>query len=188
MKHFKYLLATAALSALCAPAYADPLGPDWYAGVTGDLTWMSHTDTGWGGDAALGYRFWPSNFGNARLEGEFGYHRAGGSDGFGSTHYYTYMGNLYYDFNLFNASVADSRITPYVGAGLGDATAHFGDGDHGNAFAYQFMAGLTLTPASTPHTDWSLGYRYQGSSNVNDSGRSQSLNANSLELGVRFHF
>ena len=172
----------------CAPAHADMLGQNWYAGFSGDLTWMSRTDTGYGGNADLGYRFRPSDFGDARLEGELGYHRADNKNISGDTHFYTYMVNAYYDFNLFHASDSQSRIMPYVGAGLGDTTANFGAGDHGNAFAYQFMAGLTLTPASSPNTDWSLGWRYQGSSNVSGNGLSESLSANSLELGLRFHF
>jgi len=185
-----YLLTALPLAALtCAPAHADALGPDWYAGFSGDLTWLPHTDTGYGGNVDLGYRFWPSDFGNARMEGEIGYHRADNNNLAADTHYYTYMGNLYYDFNIFHNSPSETRIMPYVGVGLGDTTAHFSQGVSGNAFAYQLMAGLTLTPASTPNIDWSLGWRYQGSDHVdNSAGLSERLKANSLELGVRFHF
>lgn len=190
MRHVKHLLGVAALSVFGAAAHADTLPPNWYAALSGDLTWMSHADMGGGGNAALGYQFWPSDFGDLRAEGELGYHSAGGSDGWNETHYFTYMGNLYYDFNITRASLDATHITPYVGVGLGDTTAHFGNDDSGNAFAYQFMAGLTLTPASTPNIDWSLGYRYQGSDSVDNSatGTSASLHANSLELGMRFHF
>ena len=187
MKRLKYVIGAAALVLGASAAHAQVLGPDWYLGLSGDVTWLPHANTGYGGNVALGYRFMPSSFGNARLEGELGYHRANGDSGFRDLHYYTYMGNLYYDFN-FNPLMSSTHITPYVGAGIGDTTAHFGNGAHGNAFAYQFMAGLTFTPSATPGTDWSLGYRYQGSSDVNGGGHSQRLNANSIELGLRFHF
>lgn len=162
---------------------------DWYGGFSGDLTWLRHSNTGGGGNVDLGYRFWPSNFGDYRLEGEIGYHGAGGSSGYSSTHYLTYMGNLYYDFNtVFSPSESGWHVSPYIGAGLGDEAVHYGHSDltttyhhHANTFAYQGMAGLQLVSASAPDTDWWFGYRYLGTDKNN-------IHSNNLELGVRFHF
>lgn len=181
--------ATCLTSLLMAgSAYAATMPSDnWYAGISGDATWLRHSDMGWGGNVAVGYRFWPSNAGDWRLEGEVGYHAADGSDGYSDTHYITYMGNIYYDFN-FGMPVGGWTFKPYLGAGVGDAAVHFGNSSlagtfHHNKdyFAYQGMAGLNFVAASMPNTDWSLGYRYLGTDNHN-------VHANNVELGVRFHF
>jgi len=157
---------------------------NWYFGASGDLTWLRNSNTGGGGNVDIGYQF--TDF---RLEGEVGYHGAGGDNGFGNTHYFTYMGNAYYDFNtVFSPSSSGWHVVPYIGAGLGDAEVHFGSGNlattyhhHDNDFAYQGMAGLSFISASMPNTDWWLGYRYLGTDSDN-------IHANNLELGVRFHF
>src|SRR6185295_4605154 len=92
----KFLLITAALPAWIPSAFAVP--GDAYFGASGDLTWLSRTNTGGGGNAALGWRLWPNDMGAFRLEGEVGYHGAPNEDGIpGHTHYFTYMGNVYYD-------------------------------------------------------------------------------------------
>jgi len=59
---------------------------DWYAGISGDLTWMRQSDTGVGGNIDLGYQFQPSTSGDFRVEGEVGYQGAGGENGYSSTH------------------------------------------------------------------------------------------------------
>jgi len=177
----------AMLAGTAAQAATSP--NDWYVGLSGDLTWLSHSDTGGGGNVDLGARFWPSNFGDFRIEGEAGYHGAGGKNGYGSTHYFTYIGNLYYDFNtVFASSNSGWHVVPYIGGGMGDAALSAGHSSfsdtfhhHENTFAYQGMAGLTFVASSMPNTDWSIGYRYLGTDN-NDP------HANNLELGVRFHF
>ncbi len=192
MKHSKLLIAGTCLASLFAavPAMASTANPDnWYVGVDGDLTWLRHSDMGGGGGVDLGYRFWPSNFGDFRIEGAANYNGAGGDSGYSSTHYFTYMGNLYYDFNtVFPSSNSGWHITPYIGGGLGDAEVHFGSSSfastfhhHDNSFAYQGMAGLSFTSASMPSTDWVIGYRYLGTDQDN-------LHANNLEAGVRFNF
>ncbi len=150
-----------------------------YGSVSGDYTW-NDGDNGWGGNVAIGTRIWPNTFSNAgdfRLEAEFGYHDLDNS------HYFTYMGNLYYDADFMKMSASGLRIVPYVGGGLGAATLH-GDGrESGTAFAYQGLAGLTLRCDSMPSVDWSIGYRYTGSNEIH--GRD--LDADNVELGLRFH-
>jgi len=172
------VLSLLTLPAFGAQAVSNTAGMagNWYAGLSGDFTWL-HGDTGGGGNAQLGYMFPSDGFGDLRLEGEFGYHDAS------STHYFTYMGNAYYDFGRWAANSGSVRIVPYLGAGVGDATVHFQRNGSGDALAYQGMAGLSFICASMPNTDWSLGYRYQGS----DETHGSRLNANNIELGVRFH-
>jgi len=173
-----------------------------YIGLSGDATWTPHSKTGGGGNVAIGGQIWPGSFGDVRLEAEFGYHGVpsrSGSDG--NNHYFTYMANAYVDLSTIRPwSGSNSwQIVPYLGAGVGDATVHFGENrgfrsgfnngfgsfhDNENAFAYQFMAGLTTVMPTMPNTDWSIGYRYTGSARVSGSH----LNANSAELGLRFHF
>jgi len=166
-------------------------GNSWYLGASGDLTWLRHSDMGGGGNVQLGYEFWPSNYGDFRLEGEAGYHAAGGKDGAGDSHYFTYMGNLYYDFNnmLSSSSSSGWHIVPYIGGGLGDAAIHNGNNvnivntfhHHQNDFAWQGMAGLNFTSSSMPRVDWLIGYRYLDTDD-ND------LHAHNLEVGLRYHF
>ena len=183
MKHTKKIL-TSSLMLLCtagsAMATANPPS-NWYAGVSGDVTWMQHTNTGGGGNVELGYQL-P----HVRVEAEGGYHTAGGDGGYGDTHYYTYMGNLYWDIGSVSGSYSGWQVTPYIGGGLGDAQIHRGaSGISGtsseNSFAYQGMAGLTFASASMPNTDWSLGYRYLGADDTNPR-------ASNVELAARFRF
>ncbi|MBI3630736.1 MAG: porin family protein [Candidatus Sungbacteria bacterium] len=182
------LLALAAGSAQSANQPAQSQSPQtwssWYGSVSGDATWF-HSHTGGGGNADLGTELFANRIGDVRLEGEVGYHDLP------SSHYWTYMGNLYFDFNGFSTEPGN-RIVPYVGAGIGDADIHLHDASD-NVFAYQFMAGISFVPDSTPNTAWSLGYRYLDSSAVEGHdllglGTSERLHANNVELGVRFHF
>jgi opacity protein-like surface antigen len=195
MPHTAKLLATVSLVSLLISSTAQAAAPsNWYLGASGDFTWARHTNMGGGANVALGYQFAPGSMGDFRLEGQVGYHGAGGEDGFGDLHYFTYMGNLYYDFNRMfpqkQGSGSGWHISPYIGAGLGDAAIHYGSADnniattfhhHNNSFAWQGMAGINLTSASMPNMDWIVGYRYLGTSETN-------LHAQNLELGVRFRF
>lgn len=172
-----------------APAMAATNPSNWYLGLSGDVTWLKHSDTGGGGNVALGYNFPTGPSGAFRLEAEAGYHGASGDDGFGGTHYFTYMGNAYYDFNKKLPTPSEGwNISPYIGAGLGDAAINNGHSSfsntfhhHVNSFAWQGMAGLNFTSGAMPNTDWSIGYRYLGTDKEN-------LHASNLELGARFHF
>ncbi|MBV8938755.1 MAG: outer membrane beta-barrel protein [Alphaproteobacteria bacterium] len=178
----KWLGASALSLMISAAGEACAATNDWYAGISGDVSWLNgHYHTGGGGNVDLGYRFAPTNMGDWRLEGEIGYHTFGGDSGYKDAHYYSYMGNLYYDIGGWNMGMAKNlQITPYLGAGLGDATVD--KSGHSNSFAYQGMAGLNFTSASMPNVDWSLGYRYFAT-----SGNS-SVHANNIEAGVKFHF
>jgi hypothetical protein len=192
MYKFQVFAMYCVICCLAAPAKAASDGNNWYTGISGDITWPNHANTGGGGNAALGYRFAPSNSGNFRLEGEAGYHAANGNSGFGDLHYFNYMGNAYYDFFKFSKR-SESRwhLNPYIGGGLGVTSIHTGKGGfsvtfnhHTNAFAYQGMAGLSFDDVDTPNMQWIIGYRYQGSESVNGI----KLHANNVEVGLRYHF
>ncbi len=125
---------------------------------------------------ALGY-----DFEGIRVEVEVGYKRAGvdrfgfqvngqplatqsGSLVTGNSHVFTGMLNAYYD-------ISQSRIRPYVGAGVGiadvvsDHVGYSGYGDDGifldkstAAFAFQAMGGVRM--AVSKHVTAGIGYRY----------------------------
>lgn len=176
----------AASLAAAGSAFAaqQPSGNGWYTGVSGDFTWLRHSETGGGGNVDIGYRS-----GDVRLEAQLGYHGADGDAGYSNTHYFTAMANGYYDFNTASSQPATGwRMVPYIGAGVGSAMTHYGRGGfsstwdhHDSSFAYQGMAGLTFVSASMPRTAWTVGYRYLGTDEHN-------LHASNLELGVRYHF
>jgi hypothetical protein len=199
MKNVRHTImaSCAAVALMGGSAYADgaatPNG--WYTGLSGDATWMRNSEMGGGGNIDFGYQFASGNWGDLRAEGEAGYHAASGDSGHGATNYWTYMGNLYYDLpGLTPGSQWD--FVPYVGAGLGDATVHFGDvgtSHHDDVFAYQFMAGVSLIPQSAPNSSWSLGYKYLGSDDSNYTdilGRSgeDRLSSSNIEVGYQYHF
>jgi hypothetical protein len=188
----KLSLLAAGLAALlisAGNASAQTYNGDWYAGLSGDLTWLRHSNMGGGGNIQLGYRFFPSNLGDVRIEAEAGYHEADGSGNYSSTHYFSYMGNVYYDFTgMLPPSSSGFRVVPYVGVGLGDAAIHYGHSsfsgtfhNHDNEFAWNGMVGLRFVTAYMPNADWSLGYRYMGTSGDN-------IRSNNLELGYTMHF
>ena len=164
-----------------------------YVGISGDLTWPSHSDMGGGGRIVAGSTFNPMGMGSFRGELEAGYHKADGDSGFGDLRYFNYMANAYYDFSGSPRTKSSERwgINPYVGGGLGMASIREGQGSfgstlrhHTNAFAYQGMAGLTFTSASAPNMEWLLGYRYLNSSREDGI----EIQAHNMEVGLRYHF
>lgn len=152
--------------------------------------------------------------GRARAEFEFGFRQADvrninpafGSTTTGDLEYFTYMGNLFYDFptaiNGFDIYVGggaglavyegDFRFTPpltVINTGFGnDATTGKFDNSL-STFAYQFMAGASLNVTQ----DLTLfgGYRFRGYTEVSDDGsllvfREHDVHA--LEVGLRIDF
>ncbi len=182
----KSLAIYACLTALMGAAGAQADQGDWYLGGSGDVTWLRHSDTGGGANLDVGYRFMP----NMRAEAEVGYHNTPGESGYADSYYFSYMGDVYYDFNqlAFSPDSSHWRIVPYIGGGLGAASYHYGQSNFANTFhhndtdfAYQGLAGVTLVSDAMPNLDWVLGYRYVGV-DAND------IQANNIELGVRWHF
>ena len=106
----------------------------------------------------------------------------------------TLMANAYYDFHN------STRFTPYIGGGVGAARIGFPENNgfantHStdNRFAYQGMMGVSYTPESLPSTDWSVGYRYLGTTaptfkSATGSISADALKTSSLELDLKYHF
>ncbi len=133
-------------------------------------------DTGFAVGSTAGY-----DFGHVRLEGELGYktndltHFDGDSSSLGT------MLNLYYDFHN------NTRVTPYVGAGLGFSSIHLTDFGSKVVFAYQAGAGIEIELNRALSVD--LGYRYFGTtkaSKYNVTGYDNS--SHNLIAGLRFNF
>lgn len=220
MRHFLSCLAAVLglITLHSNDANAQERWPRWYMGLGASVTYLSEADvggtfngeqdfdTGMGATASLGYM--PAStmpiLNNMRLEAELGYRFAeldsnslGGitRSANGNVSIFNYMGNAYYDFRN------ESQLTPYVGAGAGRAhvsvARNSGLGNtekEDNAFAYQFMAGLSYAPKSVPLTEWVLGYRYL---NVNEVSLARTgggqvklgdIQAHNVEVGGRFRF
>jgi opacity protein-like surface antigen len=118
----------------------------------------------------------------------------------GDVRLFSVMANGYFDLDL------DSKVTPWVGAGIGwgrvELDAQNKDGadqldvsDTDSVFVYNFMAGATYEISKI--TDVSLGYRYVATeditfqSSIGDS-RTQKMDyeydSHEIFLGLRFNF
>lgn len=216
----KFLAAAAMLatSFLATNAFAAGQNDEWYAGMSGGVAFPRDTTvTGTtngnlkykfssGGNVALGYRPQALNnaTGDVRLEMEGGYHAfgldkvtAGGvtnNNPKGDLKVMTAMANAYYDLHT------GTGFTPYVGAGVGDANIHL-DKNNGfgatkssdNRLGYQLMTGVSYTPQSMPKTDWSIGYRYLGTTSpqfATSTGnvKLDAIHASNVEVGFKYHF
>lgn len=216
----KCLALAGAITVMTAamPALADDHSSSWYVGGSGGVTMprnstITGTSTGKvdygfssGGDLAFGYKPEALNFsaGDVRAEIEGGYHALGlkkvviggvpNTNPKGDMKIMTVMANAYYDVHT------STPFTPYIGGGIGEAMLNFpknngfGNTKSGdNQLAYQFMTGVSYTPESMPSTDWSLGYRYLGSSapqftTAGGHVSSDALSTHSVELGFRYKF
>ena len=217
----KYIVAATLIASSCLATSAFAAGQDssWYVGASGDASFQKSTGvTGAtsgdnikykfssGGNIALGYE--PQMLNNAtgdvRLELEGGYHAfglksvtAGGvtnTSPNGDLKVATFMGNAYYDVHT------GTQFTPYIGAGIGDANITFARSNgfgattnNDNRLGYQFMTGVSYTPTSMPHTDWSLGYRYLGTTapqftTTTGDIKLDAIHASNVELGFKYHF
>lgn len=174
----KLTVAAIGLGALAyAPAgFAAPKGP--FVGIMGGanftndldvsgtgvgLNRTTDTDTGWGVIPSIGYRY-----GNGvRTEFELGYRTndvdsvSGVTTGAGEINAKSAMLNLLYDVDT------GSRISPYIGGGLGYARVKYdnvrpiGAGridDSDNVFAYQGIAGLSYSVSDA--VELAAEYRY----------------------------
>ena len=206
------------LMTAASSAFAESNGGSWYAGGSGGMTMPKNStitgttagkaDYGFssGANLALGYRpeAFMSDTGSVRTEIEGGYHALGldkvtvggvvNNNPKGDMKITTVMANAYYDFHT------GTSFTPYIGGGIGDAMIDFpksngfGNTKSGDSqFAYQAMAGVSYTPESMPATDWSVGYRYLGTSSPDFKTAgghisSDALSTNSVEIGFRYNF
>jgi len=216
----RFLAAVSLLATgfLATNAFAAGQSGPWYVGVSGDLsspqsTNVTGTTTGnidykfsSGGNIAIGYepQALKNATGDVRLEAEAGYHAfglkdvtAGGvtnSNPTGDLKVATLMGNAYYDLHT------GTQFTPYVGAGVGEAHIDFARNNgfgatqsSDNRLGYQFMTGVSYTPALMPKTDWSLGYRYLGTTSpqfttATGNVKFDAIHASNFEIGFKYHF
>ena len=124
---------------------------------------------------------------------------ASSSDGNGNAGLLTLMANLYFDIPL------GLPVTPYVGGGVGlgvvivdesDATSPVIIDDHGFAFAYNAMGGVSITLSEPLQV--LVGYRFVGTSRVELSGVAEGIGqasnfkteiqAHELMVGMRWNF
>jgi opacity protein-like surface antigen len=223
VKTFCTVLALGCISASAAMAgyeggqFGKNRWPNWYVGVQGSVPFVNETDvnvngtkagevdfdTGYGIGGSLGYTPGPNgNFlDNMRFEAEY-FYRNNELDGFsaGGTSAQiaddissdTYMINAYYDIDT------GSRLTPYVGAGVGFSDIELNVptlalSDEDSVFAYQLMAGIGWQPEMLLNTVLQFGYRYLDASDPEfgtaTGGRvDHEYQIHSIEAGARFRF
>jgi opacity protein-like surface antigen len=202
----KRLFSVAVLaSAVASPAIgsASPSGP-YFSGNVGAVILTDSTlsdnlgafniefSDGFGVNGALGYEV-----GMSRFEVEIGY-RSNDVNRF-SDYWARYdsgdmtstsiMFNGYLDFKNL------SRMTPFLGAGLGVAFVGaedvgvdgywFGDADD-TVFAYQFIGGLGY--ALAPNTCFDISYRYFATSDIDLDGFDADYESHNFMIGVRYAF
>lgn len=97
---------------------------------------------------------------------------------------YAGMVNGYYDFNN------SSKITPYVGLGVGAAfveaqSSSFTD-DEQTVFAYQGMLGAAYEYDND--IDLTMGYKYFNANSVEIGNRKEDMERNNIEFGVRLKY
>jgi OmpA-OmpF porin, OOP family len=191
--------------------------PHWYIGLGGSLSYVDDSSikegnrklgevgfqSGYGVTGSLGYTPGPTGtlLDYTRFEFEVG-HRANDLEDFasggrlntvsGEVKSYSYMANVYFDFDT------QTRVSPYVGAGLGLSTmtlesSSLGVEDEDNAFAYQGMVGLGWTPENLLNTVLQVGYRYHATTSPSFAGASglnieHDYSTHNLEAGARFRF
>ena len=133
------------------------------------------------------------NFGNVRLEGEFGYakndmdeitvHGFGSGSVSGDVTSYSFLVNGYYDF------VNTSPLTPYISAGVGfarlDASLEGDDADD-DVLAYQLGAGVGYAVNEKVTID--LKYRYFATDDPKFDGTEAEYASHNIFLGVRYNF
>ena len=212
MRYLSLILAAAAALAFgfAGTATAQPAWPAWYIGLHGSLDFVGKekadttlgnakidNDTGFGVGGALGYRL-PFGMGpwNAfRVEAEYHHEEAdhnnisyaGNTFNLdGKSKVDAAMANLYYDF-----ATGLGSLKPYIGGGVGYANVDAGQADD-DVFAYQGMVGLGYAPETLPFTEFTLGYRYFGTSdpkfNVSGLNVKSSYDSHNIELGAKFNF
>lgn len=205
-------LLSASLLATTAHAQSDEVRwPNWYVGLNGAVNWYPDSDVelagigtgevshnpGWMGSIALGYlpRTTMPVFNAMRLELEYAYrtNEVDNISGIGvvdtKTETHAVMGNVYFDF------ANQTRLTPYVGGGLGWANLGVeasGDSYDDDVFAWQLMAGLSYEPESMPMTVWNIGYRYFATTDAEYTTilarTEQEYSTHGLEVGAKFRF
>lgn len=162
--------------------------------ASGGLTGETSFDTGFNLGVAGGY-----DFGPARVEGEVAYrlndvdeyqvNGLGTFAGDGDVSTLSLMANGFWDIET------GSRVTPYLGAGIGVAQVSMDDpsvpmDDDDTVFAYQLAAGVAFD--LNPSLALDLGYRYFATSDPEFDDAAGTFEteymSHNLSLGLRYTF
>ncbi len=212
MRSLRSMGLAAAVLALAAPLAAHAETPaGWYLGLNTNMSFQEKGDAklsgvtnvveykdGWGVSGYSGYAF-----GNGfRTEGELTYRHSsadtitgpGSGAAHGGLHNLALMANVLYDIDT------GTRVTPYIGAGVGGSLVGTDDmrtinnatfDDNRLAFAYQGIAGFAL--ALEGNWSFTADYRYfatpdvKSDTNVAARGKFENSSHN-LMMGIRYAF
>lgn len=171
--------------------------PGFYVGVEGGLNWMTNFNantnvaafpvigvtpqTGWAAGGVFGY-----DFVGPRVEFEAVYRNNQTNVSVPNTALRNQVGQLAFMVNGFYDFMAESRITPYVGAGVGVA---FVDGNSplsSTTFAYQGIVGVGYK--ATDNLRINLDGRYYGTTNPTVNNSVWTNNNLSVMLGATYKF
>lgn len=175
------LLAASFLVLTSAAAFAE--GP--YVGADLGLSIAHDSDVSGGGtvkyDAGFGFDLRGGyDFGQARVEAEFGYRANDLKDFDGDVTVMNYMVNGYYDFNLA------APVTPFVGLGVGLLNGDF-DGDSDTTFGGQLAVGVAFPLNKQVNLD--LTYKYLTTfSDFESQGVEVDYSNSSILVGARYNF
>ena len=127
----------------------------------------------------------------AHVEAEVGYHNnnldtwEGDAASGSSLSAWSYMANLYLDYEIVNTGV-----TPFLMGGLGLASVHGDDGagskTDDSVFAWQVGAGLSFKAANKVNID--VSYRYFATEDATLGENTLSIASHNIIAGVRFEF
>lgn len=198
-------LAATCLASPAAHAMDIPELPGWYvaihAGVNnysddntisyGVTTETVEADAGYIIGASAGYKpqtgTWVDMF---RAEAEYSFRgqslsAVGATPVNGDLLSHTFMANLIVDFS--NPTI----FTPYTGLGYGFSEFDF-DGDDETVSAWQFLAGVDVTPTDDEQLVWGIRYRYldtgAGPVEYNNQPADMTYDNHSIEATTRLHF
>lgn len=194
-----------ATHASMAYAFETPEFPGWYAAIhagtnhysdDNTLTYGMTTETveadmGYILGASAGYKpqtgTWFDMF---RAEAEYSFRgqslsAVGSTPRGGDLLSHTFMANVIADFS--NPTI----FTPYTGVGYGFTEFDF-DGDDETVTAWQFLAGVDLTPSDEEQVVWGVRYRYldsdAGPITYNGALANMTYETHSIEATTRLHF
>lgn len=210
----KLFVALGALLVMTGVANAEERWPKWYVGISGSMPWVNDDgvsvagatagnlefdNPGWGAGASLGYKFGGTDtfLDMMRLEIEYAYRHNDVDTLAGAPVADDISVNAYMLNALFDVPT-DTQFTPYLGAGIGWATAELNlaplaVSDEDTKFAYQGMLGVSYEPMTMPNVAFSLGYRYFGMAspgyrNAAGAAVEHDYDSHNAEVGARFSF
>ena len=183
------LALTSAIAGLALTQASNAQTPGFYVGAEGGLNWMTNFNantnlmaapvvgvtpqTGWAAGGVVGY-----DFVGPRVEFETVYRNNQTNVKVPGTALANQVGQLSFMVNGLYDFMADSRFTPYVGAGLGLALVDGNGPLSSTVFAYQGIVGVGYK--ATDNIRVNLDGRYYGTTNPSANGMAWTNN----NLGV----